>query len=258
MECAVCYCNQANCKLVCKHSFCKSCVKEWYLSATEIPSCPMCRKRLYFKGMYKLIKTWEEESYDKKNQEAFGEAIDYILNDDEEEEDDDDDDDDDDEDDDEEEDDEEEEEEEWEVWTPLDDASQWEVWTPPREVPIQTLPEPESDESESESESDSDSDYYSEFDSESDYRIRNIIELQDRFKILIQSGYDIETELLIHSYHDIFNSYERYWYEDFTASLKNLFISNYKGIQNGIRRCSARVQGKRDQPSGCIVVLVCV
>ena len=247
MECAVCYCNQANCKLVCKHSFCKSCIKEWYLSATEIPSCPMCRKRLYFKGMYKLIKTWEEESFDKKNQEAFGEAIDYILNED-------DDDDEEEEDDEEDDDEEEEEEEEWEVWTPSDDSSQWEVWTPPREVPIQTLPE---------SDSDSGSEYessYSEFDSESesDYRIRNIIEVQYKFKILIQSGYEIETELLIHSYHDIFHSYERYWYEDFTAGLKNLFISNHKGIQNGIRRCSARVQGKRDHPSGCIVVLVCV
>jgi hypothetical protein len=78
MECAVCYCNQARCKLICKHSFCKSCVKDWYY-ASEEPSCPMCRGRLYFKGMYKVVDQWEQERFDKKNEESFAEVFDSLF-----------------------------------------------------------------------------------------------------------------------------------------------------------------------------------
>ena len=84
MECAVCYCNQARCKLVCGHSFCKSCVKDWY-HASEDPSCPMCRKRLYFKGMYKVVEEWEQERFDKKNEESFAEVFESLFEDSEEE-----------------------------------------------------------------------------------------------------------------------------------------------------------------------------
>ena len=44
-ECAVCYSEVATCKLVCKHSFCKSCVKTWYQKSEE-PTCPMCRQQI--------------------------------------------------------------------------------------------------------------------------------------------------------------------------------------------------------------------
>lgn len=85
MECAVCYCNQARCKLICNHSFCKSCVKDWYY-ASEEPSCPMCRKRLYFKGMYKVVDQWEKERFDQKNEESFAEAFESLFESDEEDE----------------------------------------------------------------------------------------------------------------------------------------------------------------------------
>ena len=77
-ECPVCYCNQAHCKLICSHSFCKSCVKDWYYASDE-PSCPMCRKRLYFKGMYRVIPEWEQERFDRKNEEAFAEVIESLF-----------------------------------------------------------------------------------------------------------------------------------------------------------------------------------
>jgi len=78
MECAVCYCNASNCKLVCGHSFCRQCVKDWYQKGSE-QTCPMCRHKLYFKGMYKLLPVWEEERFEQQRDEAFAEAIDQIF-----------------------------------------------------------------------------------------------------------------------------------------------------------------------------------
>ena len=69
----------ANCKLICNHSFCKSCVKTWYLKCKTEPTCPNCRHKLYFKGMYKIVKVWEEEAETLINDEAFNEAFDYIT-----------------------------------------------------------------------------------------------------------------------------------------------------------------------------------
>jgi hypothetical protein len=77
-ECAVCYCEQATCKLVCNHSFCKTCVKTWYQKSDE-PTCPMCRHVMYFKGLYKISEKWEDERVDKLNEEAFNTAFDAIF-----------------------------------------------------------------------------------------------------------------------------------------------------------------------------------
>lgn len=77
-ECAICYCEQATCKLVCNHSFCKSCVKSWYEKSDE-PTCPMCRRRLYFKGLHRVSQKWEEERNDKINEESFKDAFDSIF-----------------------------------------------------------------------------------------------------------------------------------------------------------------------------------
>lgn len=80
MECSVCYANKANCKLVCGHEFCRTCVKQWYYKGDgEECTCPMCRAKLYFKGMYKVIPLWEEERFEQKNQEAFAEAFENII-----------------------------------------------------------------------------------------------------------------------------------------------------------------------------------
>ena len=77
-ECAVCYSANANCKLVCKHAFCKDCIKEWYHKSDD-PTCPMCRRAMYFKGMHKVVASWEQDRIDKRNEEVFGQAFDQIF-----------------------------------------------------------------------------------------------------------------------------------------------------------------------------------
>jgi Ring finger domain len=76
MECSVCYCNVPNCKLVCGHSFCRDCVKTWYLKGAEA-TCPMCRKNLYFKRM--PIKKWRRDAEEEKKNVIFQEAFDECL-----------------------------------------------------------------------------------------------------------------------------------------------------------------------------------
>jgi hypothetical protein len=78
MECPVCYSDKANCNLVCGHAFCKDCVKTWYYKCDE-PSCPMCRRNLYFKGMHKVVNEWDKERILKKNEEAFNQAFEDIF-----------------------------------------------------------------------------------------------------------------------------------------------------------------------------------
>lgn len=234
MECSVCYCSQANCKLICKHSFCRDCVKQWYLNAKDTPSCPMCRKRLYFKGMHKFTKEWSEETYEKQNQDAFGEAIDYILSD----------------------------ESEEEGSEGSEEYSDSEYDTQEDEDEPEEVPGPVLSLVESESDTDSSEDEESNWDGEDggdwglpiDYRMVDLLEAERRFKILRDSGHGIEAELLVADYYNIVANYTRECYEDFTKG--DLFISKHQGAQNGIRRCSKRVQGKRDQALGVDLVVI--
>ena len=76
MECEVCYCNNANCKLVCGHSFCHDCVKTWYHKGAN-EGCPMCRKKLYFKRM--PLKRWKKEAEEEKKDAIFSEAFDTCV-----------------------------------------------------------------------------------------------------------------------------------------------------------------------------------
>ncbi len=80
MECPICFDNTASCKLVCGHVFCTSCVKEWYTSSTEC-TCPMCRRGMYFRGMYKQRNEWEDEYNEKKIQDVFKTCYDDIIED---------------------------------------------------------------------------------------------------------------------------------------------------------------------------------
>ena len=77
-ECPVCYANDAKCKLVCGHSFCYQCVKNWYHKASE-PTCPMCRANMYFRGMRSRVCEWEEEREEEHNESVLSEAFDFIL-----------------------------------------------------------------------------------------------------------------------------------------------------------------------------------
>ena len=76
MECEVCYCNNANCKLVCGHSFCHECVKTWYHKGAN-DGCPKCRKKLYFKRM--PLKKWKSDAVQEKKDAVYNEAFDEIL-----------------------------------------------------------------------------------------------------------------------------------------------------------------------------------
>lgn len=77
MECAVCYSESGPFqKLCCGHSFCTGCVKTWYLKGSgENASCPMCRAPIYFKGFHKVRDQWNEEAWDNKCDEVFGQAL---------------------------------------------------------------------------------------------------------------------------------------------------------------------------------------
>ena len=47
MTCHICYENKTknNFQIInCNHSFCKDCLNQWKISATEFPSCPICRE----------------------------------------------------------------------------------------------------------------------------------------------------------------------------------------------------------------------
>ena len=76
----MCYSASAHCKLVCGHSFCYQCVKQWYHRGAE-QNCPMCRAPIYFKGLYKKQGEWAEEAYETKVSEVFNEYFNLVLED---------------------------------------------------------------------------------------------------------------------------------------------------------------------------------
>ena len=77
MECAVCYGESGPFqKLCCGHTFCTGCVKNWYLKGVAGASCPMCRAPIYFKGFHKMRDDWNEDAWENKCTEVFGEALD--------------------------------------------------------------------------------------------------------------------------------------------------------------------------------------
>ncbi|MDA9847156.1 hypothetical protein N9C10_04430 [Flavobacteriaceae bacterium] len=72
MECSVCYNDDVStCKLVCGHEFCMSCIKKWYLKSEEEATCPMCRQRLYFRGMRNQEEQWVKEREQGEIDNAF-------------------------------------------------------------------------------------------------------------------------------------------------------------------------------------------
>lgn len=77
MECAVCYENRANCKLVCGHEFCKSCVKTWYTRGSG--TCPMCRRKVHYRRM--PIKKWKEEAENTQKDQVYTESFENLLED---------------------------------------------------------------------------------------------------------------------------------------------------------------------------------
>ena len=77
MECAVCYEPIGSpLKLSCKHSFCRKCIEEWYISSpAEVPGCPTCRREM--RGS--VVKCLEEARTVKKEDAIFGQVLDEYL-----------------------------------------------------------------------------------------------------------------------------------------------------------------------------------
>ena len=82
MECPVCYCNDATCSLVCGHSFCGQCIKEWWLkSDNECQGCPMCRRPIYFRGMKSKVEQWDGERREQVAERVYARVFDEIVED---------------------------------------------------------------------------------------------------------------------------------------------------------------------------------
>ena len=246
-ECTVCYSEVATCKLVCKHSFCKSCVKTWYQKSEE-PTCPMCRHTLYFKGLHKISEKWEDERIEKLNEEAFNTAFDAIF---------------------EEGSDyaesEEEYDSEWETSSEYSEESEWdegdvhilfnntETWESSSPRSIFQFPM-----SDSESESDSDSSEVESVSGNGDYLINSIIKLQTAYQKALKADIDIPYFLEDDNY--LFFSIDEgtgtFWVDDIFAHEKNLFVSKHSGmIQN--KRTGSRVPPKGDSSFTVVVLVEC-
>ena len=79
MECPVCYSDHCACHtLLCGHSICKDCTKQWYTTSPE-PDCPMCRAPMNFKGLHRVREKWEDEAYEKRMADHYASAFDRTL-----------------------------------------------------------------------------------------------------------------------------------------------------------------------------------
>ena len=245
-ECAVCYCEQATCKLVCNHSFCKTCVKTWYQKSDE-PTCPMCRRVMYFKGLHKISEKWEDERIEKLNEEAFNTAFDAIF----------------------EEgsdysDSEDSEDSDWETSSESESDTDdwnnesnihglfndvWEAFQEDQEVDDSSSSEISSEETISEVESDS------------DYWIKSIIKLQAAYKKALKLYIDIPRYLDSENYLFVdINQFEGIFimdeYDDVFPHEKNLFVSKHSGmIQN--KRTGSRVPPKGDNSYTIVLLVEC-
>lgn len=78
-ECSVCYTEEgAFRKLTCGHEFCSGCIKTWYQKGTGT-GCPMCRRPIYFKGFHRVRDQWDEDAWEAKCADIYGDAIDAAI-----------------------------------------------------------------------------------------------------------------------------------------------------------------------------------
>ena len=215
MECPVCYTDKSSCKLVCGHEFCKSCVKTWYYKCEE-PSCPMCRRDMYFKGMNRVVKVWETERTIKKNEDAFSQAFDEIFLEDEE-------------------------DSEWE--SESDDSDSWET-SSEQEYPVE--PEVPAVTEENPFTFDTTRDYYTEF------IMGEIKMLQKDYQKAMELGVDFEWYLDNIDYFLIIPDQTVMIEDDVFPHMKNLFVSNHKSMFRN-KRSGKRVHGKSDTSATILV-----
>jgi hypothetical protein len=222
MECPVCYGDKASCNLVCGHSFCKDCVKTWYYKCDE-PSCPMCRRNLYFKGMHKVVDEWDRERAFKKNEDAFNQAFDDIFE-------------------------EIESESEFDPDSESDTDSDSESW----ETDSGSGSEPERNPVSREHDLwsiNSEKDYYSE------YMLGEIVHLQKAYQKAEELGIDFEWYYQNEWLLEIEPSKTIIIEDDVFPHFKNLFISNHKNSVKK-KRVGKRVPTKTDSGFTAVFVVV--
>ena len=79
-ECAVCFSESGPFqKLCCGHTFCKGCIKQWYAKGAAGCTCPMCRRPMYWRGFHEVKDAWDDEAYETKCTEVFGQALDEAF-----------------------------------------------------------------------------------------------------------------------------------------------------------------------------------
>jgi hypothetical protein len=81
MPCVICFDDDDNPKLtlICNHSFCHGCVKDWYTKGGAGAGCPLCRRALHFRGLYKIRDKWNQETDHNKFQAVYGRVLDDLL-----------------------------------------------------------------------------------------------------------------------------------------------------------------------------------
>ena len=175
----------------------------------------MCRKKLYFRGMYKMIPKWEKERLDIAEQEAFEEVFNDIFN---------------------------REPEARPAHELMEAASEYHSYDGPREAlegretqEDHEDTDSESSETDSDISEDSDTDSWFTYDNweddepnESEEILEEIQFIQERFRRIQQSGYTVSADLLGGYYYDIATTHDHYFYEDSSTHKKNLFISKYE------------------------------
>lgn len=78
MNCAVCYEDKAcTCRLSCRHTFCRSCITEWYIKGNG--GCPMCRQTICFPGIWRLNRTIKQTRWRAKADSFFEDAFDWTI-----------------------------------------------------------------------------------------------------------------------------------------------------------------------------------
>lgn len=78
MECPICFTDSNLTTLVCSHHICIHCVEDWY---PRNPSCPLCRKSLYFRGMYKKKLEWVNNRQYIIQDKVYSRLIDSLFED---------------------------------------------------------------------------------------------------------------------------------------------------------------------------------
>lgn len=70
MECPVCYCEKKCVHFMCGHDMCHTCTETWCKKSTQ-KCCPLCRTKIYFKGMRKFYYKWNDEYFENVINDAI-------------------------------------------------------------------------------------------------------------------------------------------------------------------------------------------